>query len=168
MGATKTWQFVCQILIYICASIYFFWAVFFTHSSMLSLIFFLLGGCASIVLLLVNSLLFVVHLKKPGTLQQDELKTDRAKDETESNKKHGAVQKSVSKRSRIVGSIISMIIWTILILGLLYALLTNQFSTLPGKVISGILIIYRLFSLVSSVRSYWKNRYKRAFTAYRM
>jgi membrane protein DedA with SNARE-associated domain len=68
------------------------------------------------------------------------------------------MQKLNSPQGQFIGSIISIIIWFILICTLLYALLTNQFSEIAGKVICSILIIISLLFLISAIRSYAKNR----------
>ena len=68
------------------------------------------------------------------------------------------MQKLASRRAQLIGSIVSMIIWIILILSLLYAFFTNQFTTTAGKVTVGILMICGVFLLISSVRFYLKNR----------
>ena len=72
------------------------------------------------------------------------------------------MQKLSSKRAQLIGSLISIIIWVILILSLLYAFFTNEFPTVVGKVTSSILIIIGFFFLVSSVRFYLKNRDKKS------
>jgi membrane protein DedA with SNARE-associated domain len=71
------------------------------------------------------------------------------------------MQRFMSKRVQLVGAIMSIIIWTILVVGLLYALLTNQFPTVEGKVTCGIVVIISILLLVSSARFYWKNRDKK-------
>ena len=73
------------------------------------------------------------------------------------------MQKLTSKRAQLIGSVVSIIIWIILTISVLYELFTNQYSTAAGKVTGSVLVVLGIFFLVSNVRSYLKLKGKKEF-----